>query len=185
MTTLGSPASFRPLSHVFLDFHDAEITELIHGFCQGVEINLDDYDWINNWNSVKELSFIDDGEEPPGFHVGVVMRCMIDLEDQLKVPGIDFSGKTNQYRLRKPEFLLGFDRCFAVDSTTIKGAALRQSNTDILMNSFHFDSLPEHLLPFVRAGVLSLRCRFTCQAAHWLNNNNTVHFSQSGAGIPE
>ena len=181
-STLGSPASLRLLPHVFFNFCESEITELIRRFCFNFEIDFNQHDWIDYWNSVKEMSLIDNGNNQPEFHIGVVLRCMLDLERSWKLPSCVFSGLTAQERLRKQDFLQGFDRCFAINSDTIKDAMLRQGVSDVLLGSLCLDAFPEHLLPMVRAGVLTLQGTFTCQAAHWFYN--TVHFPNRALALP-
>jgi len=42
--------------------------------------------------------------------------------------------------------------------------------------------IPDHLIPMVRAGVLTLQGSFTCQAAHWFYNS--VHFTNRAQKLP-
>ena len=178
-STLGSPASIRSLPHVFSNFSETEIDDLVRLFCINFEIDKDRADWLDYWNMVKEMSLLDNGKENAEFHIGVVMRCMFDLERLRNKVNFKLTGETAQARVRTKEFIDNFDRCFAINETVLQDDILRKTVTDVLLGEFRMDNedggsttyVPDQLLPMVRAGVLTAQGRFTCQAAQWYYNS--------------
>ena len=110
---------------------------------------------------------------------------MLDVERLRKIPNFNVNGASAQLRLRKQDFIQGFDRCFATDDKMLKDTSLRECISDVLLGSFHMEDgkyVPDRLLPMVRAGVLTLQGSFTCQAAHWFYNS--VHFPNRAQKLP-
>lgn len=150
--------------------------DLIEKFCDNFQIPQTTPDWKDYWNAVMELSLIEDGVEPqptklPEYHIGVVLRFMLDLERMRKVPNpvVTFDGHSALLELRSAQMIQGLDRCFAVDARMIQDASTRDLLMDVLLG-VHSGDIPEQLEPLVRAGVLTMRGTFSCQAACWFYN---------------
>lgn len=182
MTTLGSPAAIGLLPHVFANFSRTEVTTLIANFCRNFGIPTDDPDWNDYWSAVQELSLIESASGAEEYHVGVILRCLLELERRRKIPSkTPMNGKGAQLHLRGSNFLQGFDRCFAVDAEMIQDPTMRDSLSRVLLG-LHQGVLPDCLKPLVRAGVFTARGRFSCQAANWFYNQ--LHFPNRANALP-
>ena len=180
MTTLGSPAAIGQLPHVFANFSDSEVSELLEKFCINFNVDINDEHWASYWSAVRDLSLIktSGGAE---YHIGVILNCLMDLERTRKVPNETFDGRVSQENLLKSDFIRGFDRCFAVNTEMIQDAATRDKLTDILLG-LSPGVMPEKLKPLVRAGVLTRQGTFTCQAATWFYNQ--IYFPGRADSLP-
>jgi hypothetical protein len=182
MTTLGSPAAIGLLPHVFANFTRTEVTALIGSFCGNFEIPTDP-DWEDYWNAVQEMSLIQVESDAEEYHVGVILRCLLELERVRKIPhNSPMNGKRAQLHLRGSHFLQGFDRCFAVDAAMIQDTAMRYSLTGVLLG-LHRGVLPDCLKPLIRAGVCTAHGTFSCQAANWFYNQ--LHFPNRASTLPQ
>ena len=78
MTTLGSPAAIGLLPHVFTNFSDNKVSELLVEFCSSFQIPTANDEWEDYWNAVKELSLIEVTGEAE-YHIGVILCCLLDF----------------------------------------------------------------------------------------------------------
>lgn len=182
MTSLGSPASIRLLPHVFENFSLDQVTKLINAFCQNFQIP-DTEIWEEYWAMIMEMSMLETVEmgKTQSFHVEVLLRCLLELEKARKIPNATFNGETAQKQLRNSTFIQGFDRCFAVDSNMIQDPQFRSSLTDVLLG-LNQGVVPLRLQVLVRAGVLTTKGTFSCQAANWFYNQ--IHFPHRAQDLP-
>jgi hypothetical protein len=156
MTTLGSPAAIGLLPHVVKNFSGSEVDDLITKFCSNFQIPKDG-DWEDHWNAVRELSLIatesTSSVTESEYRVGVILRCLLDLEWVRKIPNAPFDGQVALRNLRSSNFIQGFDQCFAVNTKMIEDATTCARLADVLLG-LHNGVISESLKPLVRGGVL-------------------------------
>jgi hypothetical protein len=176
ITTLGSPASISNLPHVFENFNESEVSQLIQLFCS--RYTSEGWaNWNEFWVMVKELSSLGDGK----FHVGVVVQSLLLLESSEKNQQVQIVEEEAMRLLHKSRFLGSLDRCFPVDANMISNREVRESLTSVLVGEGS-DSVPQALHPFVRGGVLGTHGSFACQAALWYYN--TLYFPGRSSVMP-
>jgi hypothetical protein len=179
MVTLGSPAALGSLEHVFENFTGDEVSLLIQQFCSRYPSK----GWANwevFWLMVKDISALGTNYR---FHVGVVVKCLKVLESFAKSqqPTTELNEDLATRRMHQATFLGNLDRCFAINQEMIASLETRTLLTSLLVGQIQ-DGVPQLLAPLVRAGVLSDKGRFSCQAALWFYN--TIYFNGRALAMP-
>jgi len=166
LSTPKSPADFRGLERIDPSVTEEEAREL---FQMHAEV------WVyKHWNTFREtLIDISKFSESESYHIGVVMagvRMLADIRKQPDQPPL--TEETALAVLRKGKFVAFLDRCFRLDGIPVH---YKDRLLDVLTGDGQDDFLDADdddaiLTPFIRAGVLTRRGKFSNIAARWYYN---------------